>query len=120
MPRTPALRSLAAALAVAAAVVAALGAGPAARPAQAITTDALLDTLQHTGVMYFWNEANPANGMVKDRSTPNSVSSIAATGFGLTALTIGVDRGWLTRDQVRQRVLTTLQTFWNGPQGTPA
>ena len=87
-------------------------------PARAQSTEALLDTLQHTGVLYFWNEANPANGMVKDRSTPGSVSSIAATGFGLSALCIGVDRGWLTREQVRARVLTTLNTFWTGPQGT--
>lgn len=92
-----------------------LGASPG--PAAAQTTDALLDTLQHTGVLYFWNEANPANGMVKDRSTAGSVSSIAATGFGLSAITVGVDRGWLDRDAARARTLTTLTTFWNGPQG---
>ena len=40
-----------------------------AAPARALTTEALLDTLQHTAFNYFWNEANPANGMVKDRST---------------------------------------------------
>ncbi len=91
---------------------------PDARPAQAITTEALLDTVQHAGVMYFWNEANPANGMVKDRDTGGSVSSIAATGFGLSALCIGVDHGWLDRAAVRSRVLTTLNTFWTGPQGT--
>ncbi len=87
-------------------------------PAAAQTTDALLDTLQHTGVLYFWNEANPANGLIKDRSTAGSVSSIASTGFGLSAITVGVDRGWLDRDAARTRTLTTLQTFWNGPQGS--
>ncbi len=102
------------------AVVAVLGALalPAARPAHALTTEALLDTLQHAGVLYFWNEANPANGLIKDRDTPGSVSSIASTGFGLSALCIGVDRGWLDRAAVRSRVLTTLDTFWSGPQGT--
>src|SRR5439155_21798641 len=34
---------------------------------EALTTDALLDSLQHTAFDYFWNEANPANGLVKDR-----------------------------------------------------
>ncbi len=29
----------------------------------------LLDTLQHTAFDFFWNEANPANGLIKDRST---------------------------------------------------
>ena len=38
--------------------------------ARAITTPELLDALQHTAFNYFWNEANPANGLVRDRSTP--------------------------------------------------
>jgi len=48
------------------------------------------------------------------------VSSIASTGFGLSALCIGVDRGWLPRAAVSSRVRTTLETFWNGPQGNAA
>ena len=91
-----------------------------AAPARALTTEALLDTLQHTAFNYFWNEANPANGMVKDRSTAGSVSSIACTGFGLSAIAIGIDHGWITRTQGRNRVLTTLTTFRNGPQGGTA
>ena len=86
-------------------------------PAQALTTPALLDTLQHTGFNYFWNEANPSNGLIKDRSTLGSPCSIAAVGFGLSAICIGVDHGWVTRTAARNRVLTTLQTFWNQPQG---
>lgn len=88
-----------------------------APPAQALTTPALLDTLQHTGFNYFWNEANPSNGLIKDRSTLGSPCSIAAVGFGLSAICIGVDHGWVTRTAARNRVLTTLQTFWNQPQG---
>ena len=80
------------------------------RAAHAQTTEALLDTLQHTGVMYFWNEANPANGLIKDRSTPGSFCSIAANGFGFSAIIIGVERGWLDKAQARTRTLTTLQT----------
>src|SRR5689334_18301851 len=88
--------------------------------AQAQTTAALLDTLQHTGVMYFWNEANPTNGLIKDRSTPGSFCSVAANGFGFSAIIIGVEHGWLDKNAARTRTLTTLQTFWNGPQGTAA
>jgi hypothetical protein len=98
---------------VAAAVLLAVSA-PAA---SALTNEALLDTLQHTAFDFFWNEANPANGLVKDRSTAGSPCSIASTGFGLSAICIAVDHGWVTRATGRARVLTTLQTFWNGPQG---
>jgi hypothetical protein len=89
-----------------------------APPAAALPTEALLDTLQHAAFNYFWNEANPSNGLIKDRSTPDSPCSIASEGFGLSALTIGVQRGWVTREAARDRVLTALQTFWNGPQGS--
>lgn len=89
-------------------------------PAVALTTPALLDTIQHTAFNYFWYEANPANGMVKDRSTPGSPASIAAVGFGLSAICIGIDHGWVSRVDGRQRVLTTLNSFWTGPQGNGA
>lgn len=89
-------------------------------PARAQTTDAVLDTLQHTAFDYFWAEANASNGLVKDRSTGGSPASIAAVGFGLSAICIGSDHGWVTRATARDRVLTTLQTFWNGPQGNAA
>lgn len=90
-----------------------------ATPARAtITNEALMDSLQHTAFLFFWNEANAANGLIKDRSTGGSPASIASVGFGLTAICIGIDHGWISRADGRQRVLTTLQTFWNGPQGT--
>lgn len=75
-----------------------------------------LELLQATAFDYFWREANPANGLVRDRSTTNSFCSIAATGFGLTAVGIGIDHGWISRVQGRERVLNTLRTFWRGPQ----
>jgi hypothetical protein len=88
--------------------------------AQALTTEALLDTLQHTAFDYFWNEANPTNGLIKDRSTPTSPCSIASLGFGLTAICIGIDHGWVTREAGRERILTALETLWNTPQGSGA
>src|SRR4029077_5809037 len=93
---------------------------PPARPAaaQPITSTALLDTLQHTAFNYFWQQANPLNGLVKDRSTFDSPCSIASTGFGLSGICVGVDHGWVSRSDAAARVLTTLQTFWNGPQSS--
>ena len=78
--------------------------------------EAFLDFVQRATFDYFWQEANPANGLVKDRSRPNAVASIAAVGFGLSALTVGIDRGWITREEGRDRVHTTLTFFWNAPQ----
>jgi len=83
-----------------------------------ISTSALLDTIQHTAFTYFWTEANPANGLIKDRSASYSPASIASIGFGLSAICIGVDHGWVPRAAARDRVLTTLQTLWQKPQGS--
>ena len=82
-----------------------------------ISEEVLLEQLQIRAFDYFWDEANPANGLIKDRSTPGSACSIASTGFGLSAICIAIDRGWVTREEGGARVLTTLQTFWDGPQG---
>ena len=79
---------------------------------------AFLEYMQQTAFDFFWYEANPTNGLVRDRSRTNSFCSIAAVGFGLTGIGVAIDHGWITRDAGKQRVLTTLQTFWNGPQGT--
>jgi hypothetical protein len=89
-----------------------------AAPAAAQTTAALLDTLQHSAFNFFWNEANPANGLIRDRNNGSAFASIASVGFGLSAIPIGIDHGWITRAQGRTRVRTTLNTFYTGPQGT--
>jgi len=81
---------------------------------------AFLDLVQHTAFDYFWYETNPQNGLVKDRSSDPSLSSIAAVGFGLSALTVGIDRGWISREVGRTRVLTTLTFLWNSPHGPEA
>jgi hypothetical protein len=86
-------------------------------PAAAETTDAILDSLQHSAFRYFWHQANPANGLIRDRSQSGSPCSIASQGFGLSAICIAIDHGWITRTAGRDRVLTALNTLWTLPQG---
>jgi hypothetical protein len=76
--------------------------------------DSFLEELERACFQFFWDEANPATGLVKDRSQaagPDSrnVASIAATGFGLTALCIADHRGWREPRAIRDRVATTLR-----------
>src|SRR5216683_1183598 len=70
--------------------------------------DQLLDDMQRLNCCYFWEQASPETGLVKDRcnarkaATDNStVASIAATGFGLTALCIADLRGFISHSQAR-------------------
>ena len=75
-----------------------------------------LAELQKATFGYFLQEANLENGMVPDSTRENSPASITAIGFALTAYTIGVERGYLTRAEAVKRTLVTLRFFWNSEQ----
>ncbi|HXA66470.1 MAG TPA: glucoamylase family protein [Bryobacteraceae bacterium] len=81
---------------------------------------AFLEDVEHRGVLYFWEQTDPATGLVLDRADvaggrakgpSRNIASLAATGFGLTAICIGAQRGWIPRDEAAQRIRTTLQFF---------
>ena len=79
--------------------------------------DKFLEELEHVNYLYFWELANPQTGLVRDRFTVRGndrggVASIAATGFGLTALCIAEKRGYLSTSQARDRTLATLRFLW--------
>lgn len=84
---------------------------------KSLTTEALLDTLQRTAFEFFWEQANPVNGLIRDRSQHGAACSIASQGFGITAICIAIDHGWVTRSEGRDRILLGMQTLWDGPQG---
>src|SRR6187431_1587097 len=77
----------------------------------------LVEDLERRTFDYFWELGNPDNGLVPDRWPTPSASSIAAVGFGLTAYGVGVERGWIARDQAVERTLATLRFFARAPQG---
>jgi hypothetical protein len=70
-----------------------------------------LEKLEYDSILYFIRESNPANGLIKDSSRPGSPCSVAAVGFGLTAICIGESRGWIEKDDAYYLVLKTLKTF---------
>ena len=86
-------------------------------PRRSSDATAFLDTLEHRTFNFFWETANPHNGLVPDRWPTPSFSSIAAVGFGLTAYVIGAERGYVSREQARSRVLSTLRSLYQLPQG---
>jgi hypothetical protein len=77
---------------------------------------ALLDDVQERTFRWFWDLAH-SNGLIPDRWPTRSFASVSATGFGLTAYPIGIERGWISRAEGRGRVLTTLRFLADSPQG---
>jgi hypothetical protein len=81
------------------------------------TDEQLLDEIERASFQFFWEQTNPDTGQVKDRAFLNgsdtrTMSSIAATGFGLTALCIGDTRGYGKKQEIIGRVRATLEFVW--------
>jgi hypothetical protein len=80
--------------------------------------DRFLNDLEYSNFRFFWEQSSPLTGLTKDRSNvrdgdKNVLASIAATGFGLTAICIADKRGFIPRAQARERVLAALGSIWN-------
>lgn len=108
-------------LALSLSCVLAVGCGKAVDEAPQASTwrqdeTAFMDTLSHRTFDFFWDLADPHTGLIPDRAPTESFASVAATGFGLTAYPIGVERGWVTREAAAGRVLHTLRFLWEAPQ----
>ena len=76
-----------------------------------LTENQLLDTIQYQTFNYFWDGAEPNSGMARERihldenysSSPKNTVTTGGTGFGLMAILVGVERGWITREQAFKR-----------------
>lgn len=97
-------------------VVAVLVIVPAVAPRALADDEAFLDDLQQRTFNFFWETAPAENGLTPDRYPSESPCSIAAVGFGLTAYCIGVERGWVERDEAAERTLATLRFFRDAEQ----
>ena len=75
-----------------------------------ITDEELLDLTQGETFKYFWDYAEANSGAARERFHPNEPSndpntvSIGGTGFGLMALIIGAERGFINRNESVQRI----------------
>ena len=96
-------------------------AAPAAPPAMApLTVEAFSEQLSERTFRYFWDTTDTERCLAPDRWPSNPFSSVAATGFALTAFGIGAERQYVTREQAALRTRDCLKFYWNAPQGEGA
>lgn len=79
--------------------------------------DQFLDAVERSNFQFFWEQTSQKTGLVKDRASVKTedhgiVASVAATGFGLTALCIGAKRGFVPQDQALERLFIALRFLW--------
>jgi hypothetical protein len=103
-----------------------------------LADSALLTIVQKNTFQYFWDGAEPNSGLARERFHPdgvypqndkNTVTS-GGGGFGVMAILVGIERGFITRQEGRKRLekivgfLETSDRFhgawphwWNGETG---
>lgn len=69
-----------------------------------IPEDALLTLVQQQTFKYFWDFAHPVSGMARERNTSGDVVTSGGSGFGLMAIIVGIERGFITRQQGIERL----------------
>ncbi|OMP31417.1 glucoamylase family protein [Mangrovimonas sp. DI 80] len=78
---------------------------------ETLSDDTLLDTVQKQTFEYFWEGAEPNSGMARERlhmddvypTSPKNTVTIGGSGFGVMAILVGVQRGFITREEALER-----------------
>ena len=99
----------------------ALAACSADGPAGPREQDRFLDDVQRRTFDWFWDTTNPRNGLVAGPLADEVVLQHRRGRLRRSRrIRIGVERGCVTRDAARERVLATLRFLWRAPQGPDA
>lgn len=78
-----------------------------------LSDDELLTKIQQQTFKYFWDFGHPSCGMARERNTSGDVVTTGGSGFGVMALIVGMQRGFITRTDGLTRlnkILTFLET----------
>lgn len=82
------------------------------------TTDsAILQRLQRETFDYFIDEKNCKNGLIADKTADGWPSSIAVVGLAINVYIVGAERGYISREEARRRILQTLKFLHSSHQG---
>ena len=79
---------------------------PATASTRPMTDDELLTMVQEASFRYYWEAAEPHSGMTRE-STPGNddIIAVGASGFGVMAILVGAERGFITRLEALDRLL---------------
>ena len=83
----------------------------------ALPDEALIDAVQRQTFRYFWDGAEPASGLAYDRRASAGAMvdekvAIGGSGFGIMALVVAAERGWVARDAALDRLRRMLDALF--------
>ncbi|WP_179004801.1 glucoamylase family protein [Winogradskyella forsetii] len=78
-----------------------------------ISDTGLLDTIQKQTISYFWEGAEPNSGLARERlhmddsypTSPKNTVTTGGSGFGLMAILVGIERGFIPKEEALNRYL---------------
>jgi hypothetical protein len=73
-----------------------------------MSDEELLDMVQAYTFRYFWDHAHEASGASRERNTSGNTVTSGGTGFGIMAIPVGIERGFISREEGVTRVLKIL------------
>ena len=71
-----------------------------------VTDEELLTLVQEQTFKYFWDFAHPTSGLARERNTSGDLVTIGGSGFGVMAILVGIERGFITRQEGVDRLET--------------
>jgi len=70
----------------------------------AMTDDEFLTMLQEYTFKYFWDYGHPISGLSRERDGSNNTVTSGGSGFGIMAIIVGIERGFITREEGANRI----------------
>ena len=71
-----------------------------------LSDEDLLDKVQEQTFKYFWDYAHPVSGLARERLGSGNTVTSGGSGFGIMAIPVGIERGFITREQGASRLRT--------------
>ena len=68
----------------------------------------LLTLTQQQTFKYFWDFAEPVSGLAREDSERPNIITTGGSGFGIASFIVGIERGWVSREDVINRMETVL------------
>jgi hypothetical protein len=78
-----------------------------------ISDDELLTLVQKQTFKYFWDFAHPTSGLALERNSSGDLVTSGGSGFGIMAIIVGVQRGFITRAEGLARMQTIVNFLKN-------
>ncbi|WP_458628795.1 glucoamylase family protein [Winogradskyella sp. PC D3.3] len=86
---------------------------------ETLTDEEIMDLIQETTFKYFWDYADANSGAARERYHPNdptnsqNIVTTGGSGFGIMAILVGIERGYISRSEGFDRLAQILTFFEN-------